>query len=100
MPGMHEGGVMADEQESKEAEVSLSLRMEDWDWLLNYLKVQLRARTAGTPSVCSMLVSQLDKQLYHHTAAPAAGTATDAATVVLDGMKILDPPEPIAGGSR
>ena len=95
MPGMHEGDVMADEHKSKD--VSLSLPRDDWAWL--FISCDVAVKLASY-ELTRDSIRHLKAQFYSHKAAQAAGTATDAATVVLDGMKILDPPEPIAGGSR
>ena len=96
---------MADERKDEEAEVSLSLSVQDWGWLLNYVltgvRLQLRSDSPARIQV-ERIVAHLDGQYHYrcHKATQPTGTVTDAATVVLDEMKILDPPEPIAGDSR
>lgn len=85
------------------ADVSLSLPREDWEWLLGHLAGQYYACSIEVPKDKqreAWLGGLLFGKLQLQKAAQAAGTATQAANVVLDEMKYLDPPEPIAGGSR
>ena len=91
---------MADEHESNEAEVSLSLPMKDWEWLLNWLSAPYDSWTHPCVRMNDEIYDKLRDQFHRHKAAQATGTATDAANVVLDEMEYLDPPEPIAGDSR
>ena len=60
---------MADKHESKEAEVSLSLSMEDWGWLLNYVltgvRLQLRPDSPARIQV-ERIVAHLDGQYHYH----------------------------------
>ena len=91
---------MADEHKNEEAAVSLSLSVQDWGWLLNYVltgvRLQLRSDSPARIQV-ERIVAHLDGQYHYrcHKVTQAAGTVTDAANVVLDKMKVLDQPEPI-----
>ena len=77
---------MADEHENKEAEVSLSLPRD---------VLRLLDALPATEPMLALIAAHLVERCRRQKAAQAVGTATDAATVVLDEMKFLDPPEPI-----
>ena len=93
---------------STEPEVSLSLPRDDWEWLLenavclnNFAHPRVDDGDDGSDRHrMGFLLSLLRAKCRRHKAAQPAGTATDVANVVLDEMKILNPPEPIARDSR
>ena len=72
----------ADEHESKESEVSLSLPRDDWKHLADSMACHVALIDFDLPEKAERLrrlVNILSRQRLSYKAAPTAGTATDAA---------------------